>query len=107
MSEEITELFAAIVGFAEKSGVREITKLPGCWEFSPAEGWWIAVNGHREPMKCSRGPEVAPFRAYVEWNGFPAGIIGPHDGVLAAGSLANESALLAALGGVPSGREEP
>lgn len=87
----------AIMAYAERHGVQQINQLPGCWEFQPGEGWFVAVNGHNTPAQCSHGTEVPPFHAYIAWNEFPAGIIGPTDGVLAAGSVANESSLLSAL----------
>lgn len=100
MSEGITELFAAIVQYGARRGVEGINTLPGCWEFEPAPGWFIAVNGHDEKMSLSKRSDVLvdPFTAYVEWHGFPAGIITPTSGILAAGSEANEQALLTALG---------
>ncbi len=70
MSEQITELFAAIIGYAEKRGVRRIGDLPGCWEFEPADGWFVAVNGHGADMACSKGgTPIPPFAAYAEWHG--------------------------------------
>lgn len=91
------EVFAEIAALAQRLGVRSIKDLPGCWEHDVDGHWWIAVNGHRIPMKCSRGPEVHPFTVYVEWKGWPAGIITPDGGTLAAGDAANEDALIAAL----------
>jgi hypothetical protein len=94
---EISEVMIEIVELAARLGVTEIYELPGCWEHAVDDGWWLALNGHREPVACSRGPEVPPLSAYVEWYGWPAGIVGFHGGVVAAGSEANEDALLEAL----------
>jgi hypothetical protein len=95
----IKEAFYEIVMLAERMGVEDINELPGCWECQIDERWWIAVNGHREPAKCSAGPEVPPFTAYVQFNGWPAGIIDPYGGIIAAGDAANEDAFITALKG--------
>jgi hypothetical protein len=74
-----------------------LNRHPGCWEVGIDQHWWIAVNAHNEPKTCSKGTEVAPFACYVGFNGWPAGILTPTGGALAAGSLANEETFLAAL----------
>lgn len=96
------EVMCLVVDLAEAMGVRSIKDLPGCWEVDLGGGWWMAVNGHREPTRCSRQPEkfaggVAPFCAYFEFNGWPAGVISPRDGCMAAGAAANEGTLVEAL----------
>lgn len=97
--EGIAELFAAIVAYGAKKGITRINTMPCCWEFEPTPGWFIAVNGHAEKRPLiDKDVMVEPFTAYVEWHGFPAGIITPRGGILAAGSEANEEALLKALG---------
>lgn len=97
MTEAICEAFGEIVTLALARGVYRINALPGCWELELDEHWWLAVNGHREVTRCSRGVDVQPFSAYVEFNGWPAGVFTPAGGVLAAGTLANEATLIAAL----------
>lgn len=92
-----TEVFGAIVDLAAALRVTRINQLPGCWEHAIDELWWLALNGHRTPVRCSRGVVVEPFHAYVEWNGWPAGVLSPDGGLLAAGALANEDALIEAL----------
>jgi hypothetical protein len=93
----MSEVFFEIVQLGMAAGAERINELPGCWEYQVSDGWWIAVNGHREPKTCSKGAEVPPFHAYVEWCGFPAGIVGPRGGVIAAGEAANEDTLIGAL----------
>lgn len=93
----ITEAFAEIVKLAERRGVARINDLPGCWEPEIGGEWKIALNGHREPAKSSSGAEVPPFSAYIEYNGWPAGVIDPSGGIIAAGECANEDAFIAAL----------
>jgi len=72
-------------------------KHEACWEFSVDENWYIAVNGHDKPRLCSNGVSVDPYTAYIAWNGWPAGILGPSGGPIAAGRLVNEQALCEAL----------
>jgi hypothetical protein len=94
---QLMEAFARIADLGCALGVRDINKLPGCWEHQIDKQWWIALNGHREPMKDSHGFEVPPFSAAVEYNGWPAGIIDPSGGIIAAGSCANENTFIDAL----------
>lgn len=92
-------LFVAIAEYATRHGAQSIKDLPGCWEVQIDARWWIAVNGHDVPTPCSRGGEpVPPWSAYIEFNGWPAGLISARDGgCLAAGELANEATFRAAL----------
>lgn len=97
MEQPVSEAFIAIMNLGEALGVREIAKLDGCWEHRVDDQWFIVVNGHSEPTKCSTGAGVPPFSAYIEFNGWPAGIIHPHAGVIAAGTEANEDAFIDAV----------
>ena len=54
--------------------------------------WVVKVNGHREQVES-----VPPFSALLEFNGWPAGIIDPFGGTIAAGELANEDTFIAAM----------
>ena len=95
--QQIAEVFGKIVGLACELGARDIYRLPGCWEHAVDESWWVAVNGHEQKVKCSRGAFVPPFAVYIEFNGFPAGFCDAGGGTLAAGAIANEDALIEAL----------
>ena len=89
--------FIRICDLALELGVRAINGLPACWEHQVDEHWFIAVNGHGEAQKTSNGNAVPPFNCYIEFSGFPAGLITPYDGIIAAGSVANEDSFIAAL----------
>lgn len=91
------EAFGRLVELALATGATSIKDLPGCWEHDVDGRWWVAVNAHGEPVKCSHGVEVEPFRAYVEFDGWPAGVLTPDGGEFAAGSEANEDTFIAAL----------
>ena len=90
-------LFVLVAELAKKDGVARIDKLDGCWERQIGEQWWIAINGHTELVDCSRGAKVPPFNCYVEFNGWPAGIFSPYEGMIAAGEAANEETFAAAI----------
>ena len=90
-------LFILLAKLAEKDGVAPINRHTGCWERQIGEHWWIAVNGHKDKISCSKGPEVEPFHCYVEFNGWPAGIFNPMNGIIACGYAANEDAFAAAI----------
>jgi hypothetical protein len=95
--DTVTEAFGKIAKLAVLLGVKNIRELSGCWELQIDEHWWIAVNGHREPVKNSLGDDVPPFEAYIQFNDWPAGLISPRGGIIAAGSCANENTFIDAL----------
>lgn len=94
---EVKEAFVKLAELGGALGVQSINQLPGCWECQIDSQWWISMNGHREAIKDSHGAEVPAFHACIEFNGWPAGIIGPSAGIIAAGSLANEDTFIAAI----------
>ena len=96
-TQPFSEAFALIAELAHLLGVKAINRLPGCWELSLPNGWWLAVNGRRTPVRCSRGVEVPTFSAYVERCDFPAGILDPYGGVLVGYGSRTEADLIAAL----------
>ena len=63
----------------------------------PESGWHVALNATTETDEASG---IRPFDAALSWNGFPAGIVGPDGGVIAAGELANQQTFLSALPGL-------
>jgi hypothetical protein len=93
----MAEAFLKIAQLAGALNVRDINKLDGCWEHQVDERWWIALNGHSEMRLSSDGGEIAPFTAYIKYNGWPAGVIDPRGGVIAAGECANERTFIEAL----------
>ena len=95
--EGIAEVFVRIAELALALGACDLKALPGCWEHDVDGTWWIALNGRATPTTCSRGATVAAFTAYVEFNGWPAGLVDPGGGVIAAGAAANEGMLIEAL----------
>jgi hypothetical protein len=101
MSEDhecISVVFALIAELAAALGVREIgTTFPACWELDVDPHWHLSINGHEDEQKNHTGVPVPPFHCYAEFNGWPAGLFTPFGGVVAAGTVANEAALIRAL----------
>lgn len=56
---------------------------------SPDREWGVRFNASETPLDG-----IPPYHMAVTWGGFPAGIIGPDGGILAAGSAANEDTFL-------------
>ncbi len=90
----------------ETCGSPPLSHVEGCWARQVNDQWWLAINGHREPVKVmvtARGggepseTECPPFTALIYYNGWPAGIVDPYNGCLAAGAGANERTLRKAL----------
>ena len=59
--------------------------------------WKVWVNGCKEEKKTPTGVDVPCGNAWIEYNGWPAGMISPFGGVIAAGSCANEQTFCEAL----------
>mgnify|MGYP001580137362 CR=1 FL=1 len=94
----ICEAFVAVCELGEALGVQPLNQHAGCWEHNVDARWKIAVNGHGEPVLCGMSDvPIAPFTCYVMFNGWPAGIITPYGGTIAAGEAANEDAFIAAV----------
>ncbi len=93
----VSLLFILLADYGNKNGAAPLSQFEACWEKQIDEQWWIAMNGHQEPKACSHGNMVESFSCYVEFNGFPAGMIYPFGGILAAGSAANEDIFIEAL----------
>lgn len=86
------DLFGLIVQLAEKDGANPVSKFPGLWERKVNDQWEIKVNGHEEEIKG-----VPPFTCAVFYNGWPAGMLDPFGGLIAAGTEANEETFAQAL----------
>ena len=97
MPEQFSELFIALADYAIRMGAAPMNAHPGCWEHQISPEWWVAVNGHAEPVACSHEPTVKGFHAYIEFNGWPWGVINPRGGAVVNDAVANEAALSAAL----------
>lgn len=93
----VSEAFMAIVELGTALGIPPLCQHVGCWEHRLDDRWFIAVNGHRTPMKTAAGVEVPPFTAYVERDGWPAGLINPSGGAMVGYDGEAEDELIAAL----------
>lgn len=96
---QMCEAFYRICELANALKVPPLNTHEACWEYQVDERWFIALNGHDVPMKL-RGRqqvEVQPFRVYIEYNGWPAGVMDYGGGIIAAGEAANEETFIAAL----------
>jgi hypothetical protein len=74
------------------TNLREITEQDSLFEFSIDENWSGAINPWSETVN-----HVLPFHAKIVFNGWPAGLISPFDGVIAAGMAANEETFISAI----------
>lgn len=94
----LIEAFTKIAELCHALGAGPMNKHAGCWECQVDKRWKIAVNGHPEPKVSSLSEvPIEPFHAYAEFNGWPAGILNPYGGTIAAGECANEDTFIAAL----------
>ena len=103
---QIALVFEQLMALHERLGLPSLSQMPGhVWTHQLDAHWFLALNGN--PEKVTLGPDdgsthpmlvpVSPFCCGVWFNGFYAGEFDPQGGVLCAGSLANEDALISAL----------
>ena len=96
--EEIGQAYALAMELALQEGAAPLKGK--VWICEIDEHWKIAINGNRtmQEVDLGNGPiTVPPFEMYVEFNGWVAGLVGPFEGVIAAGAAANEDAFITAL----------
>ena len=87
MDVETKPTFVLLVErFAAKFGTPLPKKLLEMGD--PDHGWHCEINPTDETLG-----RIPPCTCNVTWNGFPAGIIDPGGGILAAGDAANEESL--------------
>ncbi len=96
-SDTFAEAFLAVMDYCEAKDAVPVNKHEGCFESDIDAVWAIAVNGHRTPLKCSRGAEVAPFHCVVFWRGLLFGFLHPYGGELAVHENANEDLFIEAV----------
>ena len=96
MAVPVIEAYEVIAGLYFSIEKAPLIDHDGCWEHQIDESWWVAMNGHPEPKQCSTGETVKPYNCYIKFNGFPAGIMSPFFGSIAAGELANETTFIQA-----------
>lgn len=76
--------FMGCCALAIKDDVGQISALPGGTFNRHFGKWEIALNGEK-------------LQAEVKFNGWPAGIIDPCGGIIAAGEIANEDSFIQAI----------
>lgn len=90
---DIAEAYLALIELAVAAGARNARDLPGCFEHQIDDTWWMAANAGAAPRLAGNGMEVPGMAVYVERQGWPAGIVEMHGGLLIAGT---EDELIAA-----------
>lgn len=94
---KVSLAFDLIVDLAFALRALPLSKYPGCWEERIDEHWEISANGHKEPQKSCHCITVPPFKVYVQYDGWPFGLISPAGGTMAVGRITNEDAFIEAL----------
>lgn len=96
MSKPAPNLMILVADYAQAMGATPLNRHDACWDSRIDDHWRIVANGHRQEIQHN-GVRVPPFSVYVEFNGFPAGILDAYGGLMAAGEAANARALARAL----------
>jgi hypothetical protein len=99
----VTEVMDALAELHISRGLPPLNELPTPYEYGKIGKWELVINGSREDATWSReegAVTIPPFTLYVEYNGWPAGMINPYEGeILAADGEANEQGLIEAIRG--------
>jgi hypothetical protein len=101
-------LWQLVAAIATKRGEVPICDLPGAWHLVIDEKprWELWCNGHRERIDVEVAASWAtsahrvtidPATIYIEYNGWPAGLLTPMGGMIAAGAEGNLRTLVAAV----------
>ncbi len=90
--EQIAQAFDLIVKLHEALGLPSMKEMGTPWHYRVDDQWEFTVNGSGETVEM-----IPPYTAALTFNGWPAGLLNPYGGVMAAGTVANEDALIAAL----------
>lgn len=102
---QLCQAFYEIVLLCERSGVKDLARLPGCFEFDAGD-FHFSLNAHQEPMKNREGIDVPPFGQVLVKHmpsGWPVGIIAPNGGALisSGGEKSAEDHVIEALRATP------
>ncbi len=95
--DTFAEAFVTVMDYCEARDAVPLNKHDGCFESDIDQVWSIAVNAHRDPVKCSRGALVLPFHCAVFWRGLLCGFLHPYGGEFVAHENANEDLFIAAV----------
>lgn len=82
--DEMNRFWGLAAQLRKKDRVRPPGTLEGLWIRRIDEQWLMKANGHKEVIEL-----VPPFSIYVEFNGWPAGILSPDGCTFADGAIAN------------------
>lgn len=93
---QVTEAFGRLAELGSALGVR-LNLLPGTWRYQVDDQWHIEMNGHKEALPNKIGVPIEPYQCHIEFNGWPAGVLDPFGGVIAAGECANEDTFIEAI----------
>jgi hypothetical protein len=96
----MSEAMGLIAELAIRDGMSNLpSKVASCWERVIDDDWTVAVNPHPTPRDY-RGSAIQPYHCHVYWRDWPAGILTPFEGVMAAhpdAEGANEAHLIRSL----------
>jgi hypothetical protein len=92
---QVCEAFSLLAELAMKDGADK-QPLAQFWERDIGR-WHVSLNRENISRKNEAGDDVPPYTAVVTFNGWPAGMIDPRGGIIAAGAAANEDTFIAAI----------
>ncbi len=88
--DQVCTAFYAVAKLAEV--LKESPIRDKIWEHQIDRHWFIKINGYSKQVNG-----IPPYNMFIEFNGYPAGILSPFDGTIAAGTEANEDTFIEAV----------
>lgn len=93
-----SEVWELVCQISVKDGTGPLNKMVEPWHKKVDDRWEFWVNGTTTDLPMTADlPALKRFEMYVTFNGWPAGILDPNSGSLAAGEAANIFAFRDAL----------
>ena len=88
---------SVVMDLLAQLGIQDgVAPLRGPYVRQIDEHWRVCLNPDEAPYHWG-GFTIPRFHCAIEFNGWPAGLLNPFEGTIAAGKVANEEALIAAL----------
>ena len=90
--DALQDVWLALTALAKASGTPCIKDQ--VWHYKISDKWEIWINGNKVKAAGIRSDGrptsmLNPYEAYIEFNGWPAGIMTPFESMIAHGTIAN------------------
>ncbi|PCJ11113.1 MAG: hypothetical protein COB04_19610 [Gammaproteobacteria bacterium] len=75
--ESLEDVFVKVLELAHVRGLRDLEKVPGCFELQVNSEWAIVFNPHKIPIMLPNGVDLPAWHMVIEKQGDFLGIVNP------------------------------